>query len=527
MPVLCLRFPAGRYHATPADRHVNEGVVEWPPSPWRLLRALIACGYTALGWTRVPPDARRLVEALAGVLPRYRLPPAAAAHSRHYMPIIAGRSQTTTLVFDAWAAVGDGTIGVAWDAPLDSDALALLDRLLSHLPYLGRAESWVEAQLLTEGAELPQGSECVPCRPGEDRGSDWEQIRLLAPLPPQEMAQRGSEAAQPAGLPAEASGAGPVHSGRRRRALAAPAGPTDLIDALQWDTSRWRQQGWNQPPGSRWVAYWRPAAALAVAAPSRLAVSCPPPMPALLLALTTPSGRRGGLPPVTRTLPQAELLHRAVVSRLVRTGRPCPELLGKDDQGHPLTGHRHAHLCPLDLDGDGFLDHVLVHAPMGLTAAAQAILRSLRRTHTKGADDLQVAVAGAGTLTELCSFGGALGERLRRLIGPARSWRSLTPFVPPRHLKFRGRNTLQGQIAAELASRGLPPAAVAILPPDAPGARRFRHFICARRDAARAPPRPGGYAIRLTFAEPVPGPIALGYASHFGLGLFTVDDGGA
>jgi CRISPR-associated protein Csb2 len=25
---------------------------------------------------------------------------------------------------------------------------------------------------------------------------------------------------------------------------------------------------------------------------------------------------------------------------------------------------------------------------------------------------------------------------------------------------------------------------------------------------------------RLTFAEPVPGPIALGFACHFGLGLF-------
>ncbi|MFZ2345189.1 MAG: type I-U CRISPR-associated protein Csb2, partial [Candidatus Microthrix parvicella] len=35
-------FPLGRYHATPWDRHVNEGAVEWPPSPWRMVRALIA-----------------------------------------------------------------------------------------------------------------------------------------------------------------------------------------------------------------------------------------------------------------------------------------------------------------------------------------------------------------------------------------------------------------------------------------------------------------------------------------------------
>jgi CRISPR-associated protein Csb2 len=30
-----------------------------------------------------------------------------------------------------------------------------------------------------------------------------------------------------------------------------------------------------------------------------------------------------------------------------------------------------------------------------------------------------------------------------------------------------------------------------------------------------------GYGFQLTFAEPVPGPLALGYGAHFGLGLFV------
>ena len=37
---LVLTFPWGRYHANPWGRHVNEGAVELPPSPWRLLRAV-------------------------------------------------------------------------------------------------------------------------------------------------------------------------------------------------------------------------------------------------------------------------------------------------------------------------------------------------------------------------------------------------------------------------------------------------------------------------------------------------------
>jgi CRISPR-associated protein Csb2 len=75
MPVtLQLIFPAGRYHATPWGRHVNEGVPEWPPSPWRLLRALIAT------WRRKCPDlsetvVRRLLEHLLPP-PMFYLPPA-------------------------------------------------------------------------------------------------------------------------------------------------------------------------------------------------------------------------------------------------------------------------------------------------------------------------------------------------------------------------------------------------------------------------------------------------------------------
>jgi CRISPR-associated protein Csb2 len=45
MIALNFRFPAGRYHATPWGRHVNEAALAWPPEPVRILRALIACHY--------------------------------------------------------------------------------------------------------------------------------------------------------------------------------------------------------------------------------------------------------------------------------------------------------------------------------------------------------------------------------------------------------------------------------------------------------------------------------------------------
>ena len=57
MPTLSIRFPAGRYHATPWGHHVNEGLIEWPPSPWRLLRALLSVGYTSGLWDGNGPAA--------------------------------------------------------------------------------------------------------------------------------------------------------------------------------------------------------------------------------------------------------------------------------------------------------------------------------------------------------------------------------------------------------------------------------------------------------------------------------------
>ena len=106
MFALVFRFPAGRYHATPWGRNVNEADVAWPPEPWRLLRTLIAA-YWRKGdrerWSEEP--LARLIDVLAETLPVYRLPAGAVhAHTRHYMPIgtIERGREKTTLVFDAF-----------------------------------------------------------------------------------------------------------------------------------------------------------------------------------------------------------------------------------------------------------------------------------------------------------------------------------------------------------------------------------------------------------------------------------------
>ena len=70
MTVLELSFPAGRYHATPWGRHVNEGAVEWPPSPWRIVRALIATWY--LKAREIPEDTVCSLVGALSALPTFR-----------------------------------------------------------------------------------------------------------------------------------------------------------------------------------------------------------------------------------------------------------------------------------------------------------------------------------------------------------------------------------------------------------------------------------------------------------------------
>lgn len=509
-----LRFPGGHYHATPWGHHVNEGLVEWPPSPWRLIRALMATGFNKLGWSDVPSAGRLLFERLASVLPTYVVPRATLAHSRHYMPY-GNAAEDTTLVIDAWANVGDGVLGVRWPVELPEDARGLLGQLLEHVGYLGRAESWVDGKIALDDGVSWRGHEVAPVDPGSDgsrRG--FEQVSLLSASPAERYhVWREAEIARR-----------PLPSGKKAsvqdRALLAY--PADLIACLACETDWLKDHGWSQPPGSRTALYWRPTDALAtVVAPEHRTRANGARVEAMLLAVANPTRNLRALPPIERALPQGELLHETIVSKL--RGEWVPEIVGRsEDRREVLKGHRHAHILALDLDGDAHLDHLLVWAPDGLGEAAQRAIRASRTTYAKNVDELSLAVVGSGSLQSFAKVVDPLGGPLRRLIGASRVWISRTPFVAPRFLKPRGRNTLEGQVLAELESRGLPRAKVEIIEDrDVESGRlgRFRHFVVQRRRGA-APPQGMTFRIRLTFEEPLSGLVALGYGSHFGLGSF-------
>lgn len=510
MLAIAIRFPAGgRYHATAWGSHTNEGVPEWPPSPWRLLRALIATARwkDGQGTCDESPRLRRLIESLAASPPpRYVLPPAAAAHTRHYLPL---GDDSTAKVFDTFVQPKSGEdLVILWDTPLDPSSREYLAALLVKLNYFGRSESLAEAELLPLDERPVSLVNAYPLAPGEPLDEEQQTFKLLAPQPPADYAAwQGARAAVP----------GTKLTAKERKAQP----PADLFSALHLDTEDWRGAGWSQPPGSRWVEYVRPATPFKLAAPparhARRAQAGPRPTVARY-EIQTPVRES-----ITKALSLGERLHAALCSR----SDASPVFSGLQN-GEPISGHDHTFYLP-ECDDRGLLTRVTVYARMGFDDDAVEALRSLRETWSRHSPGLKLLLMGLGQ-----------GNEFRDVISlsTATDWVSLTPFVPVRHIQ-RSRTgkprmdvetgLVRGEPAHDLrrliVQNGLP-TPVEIKPLDALqlGGRRIRwvNFHRERRhgDGTGIVTR-SGYGFRLRFPEPVTGPLAFGYGAHFGLGLFV------
>ena len=546
MFALSFRFPAGRYHATPWGRNVNEADVAWPPEPWRLLRALIAAYWRKGDRTRwSDDDLARLVDALAETLPEYSLPTGTIhAHTRHYMPtgtLDKGRPKTT-LVFDAFLRLPCcSPLVAAWPrVTLAPEVFALAADLARAIGYLGRAESWTECEARVEW----EGR--VNCRP-LDGTPDGEPVRLLAPRTPDAYAaerlrimddmkrQMLSAAARPPTERAIEKRLDEALTSKGRRARRAHTLPERLVDALTLDTADYQDRGWSRPPAAREVVYAR-AADAAPGVVARAAARRParsrhdlPTVARFLLA-----GRP--LPRVEDTVKIGELMRRAALAQFgwrhdEATDRRVPlapwEISGRHADGKPLRdpSHRHAFWLPEDADGDGWIDHVSVFIRDGMSREIQARLDRITRLWLPPKQRSDEVDAEPGAVREwrlaLEGFGRPADfADGARIFGTFTRWRSVTPFLASGHLKASG---YAGEVRRLLKRRGLPSADVEITELkaiDVGGApRRAIHFHRFRSRSREAQPDAAGAFLRIAFPNAVQGPLAIGYASHFGLGL--------
>ncbi len=511
MPIVELRFPTGRLHATPWGRHVNEGAVEWPPSPWRVLRALVATWHLKAKTDLSETVVKELIQTLASKPPVFHLPAASLGHTRHYMPIIEGKNQKTTKVFDAFIHLG-GPLRIAWDVLLSAEQNRALSLLCERLSYFGRAESIVEAKALLLDSQFDPNAR--PLQENDSVAAGDELIRLLAPMSAEDFHEWLSKQAA-------ASTALPMKGKRGKSAKTVhPKLPVDLFETLHADTGELQRAGWALPPGSRMVDYVRPENCFDLQPTHSRSRSSQRPTVARFAVQSTV------LPRITRAVSVAERVHQALLARFPNGAAP-PVFTGRDNDGKPSSGHRHAFIfCEVNGPRDA-ITHVTVHAPAGFDAPARRALENLQKVWGHGGHDLQLVLLGFGERT---TFGDA------EVLGEAKVWRSLTPFVSTRHPKTHrdGRPKLDadgwpiGSPAQDLrrlmAEAGLPaPEKLEEVSEIPVNSRRLRplEFQTERHhgNGQRAHQPAGAFQIR--FAEAVSGPLAFGYGVHFGLGLFV------
>ena len=536
---LAFRFPAGRYHATPWGRNVNEADVAWPPEPWRILRALVAC-YWRKGdrerWTE--DDLARLIDTLAEDLPIFHLPEGAIhAHTRHYMPTRKGKP---TLVFDAFLRLREGAEMVAiWrDTTLDDDLLDLARHLASGMGYLGRAESWTECRVVTEVDAEPN------CGPVE-LGFSGQPLRVLVPRSPAEyLAERNRLVdqetkrlrAQSKKTLTERALQGKLDGSFRARGSVHTL-PSRLLDALSVDTSDLQNRRWDRPPAAYEAIYARsPAAAPSVIGPARRSsgrkrhhMSDEPTVARYLLA-----GRP--LPRMEDAVKIGEVMRAAAMSKFgwatdEESGKRLPQapwqISGRDERSRPLRDptHPHAFWLPEDADNDGRIDHLVVYIADGMNAAIRSRLDRVTRIwltprgdrvrsgEAPKLDEWRLALEGFGTPDD---FAGN-----SPLLGSSRRWRSVTPFLASGHLKRGGHSC---EVLRLLRLRGIETEGVAItkLEEITVGGtpRRALNFHRFRSRGRESQHDASGALLEIEFPGECHGPLALGYACHFGLGVF-------
>lgn len=519
MTILELKFPAGRYHATPWGRHVNEGAVEWPPSPWRILRALVATWHLKAKGEVTENDLRSLVDALS-VEPFFHLPKASTAHTRHYMPVIEGSNVKSAKIFDAFVQIApEIPLYTVWYMDLDIQQRNTLEILAARLGYLGRAESLVIARVGEQLPEIQAGTHWIsaPLAEGELPQDRQETVRLLCASTAAEYAVWRSTLAGPEAAPAKSKKAPKKAKG--------PSYPIDLLDALQANTGDLQKAGWNLPPGSHFMNYNRRADALdSVPSVKKRKASALPTVARYSIASTV-------APRITEAVSVADRVHRTLCKWSDQGQGPALVFTGKDEAGEPRTAHDHAHIfCEANGAGDA-ITHITVWAPMGFNIDAALALRRLNKVWGHGGHDVRLVLHALGHPSDFpdCS-----------LFGSAKTWRTLTPFVSTRHPKTfkNGRPKLDengwpiGSPGHDLlrllqADERLVNAEIKLINgrerPFVFGTQQLSalQFQTIRKAGTGLRGHHHGAAFTVTFPEPHTGPLALGYSAHFGLGLFA------
>ena len=481
---LTVVFPFGRYHATPWDQGPNSGAVEWPPSPWRLFRALIAVGHSRCP-ELTPTDIDELLIEL-GNPDAYWSSEAAIASTRHYMPDgkhVSREPGNTDQVVDAFAITrSTPLVHVHWDKTISNKGRLTFALLADRLPYLGRSESICVAKV-SVGEHSPDGA--------------WWRKGVVA------------------------------QSDNTITVVGADSVPKR--NELEQTTFEIRRRGDMYPPGSVLIPYGRETppcthVGTAVAADEKT-------IRAIQFELVSSVPMR-----MRNLVLLTDAFHQALRKHLGEVPLDQLEaLVGREGGGVRTNQHDHAHILvhPNAIAADMFdaespATTLTLWVPGGISQPiASEISRRVGSLGTNRSDledrfpEQRLLALGAGALSEVMPA---------HLFRSSARWRAMTPYLPVRHRKNKHASMadfLLEDIGKEAEYRGLPRVISVEVEETRHAARNLSQYRRYRMSQTMAEQRKGVFCtIEFESApESSENLMTLGQLSHFGFGWFAPASG--
>lgn len=498
-------FPLGRFHANPWRAFAfDDPYGEWPPSPWRLLRAILARSFQLS--RELPadkePDHEKLREMLVHAfctskiswqLPTqsWRGPGIQQYHPSEFKKIPAGandpgeKTYNTTKVKDNFWLTPESASPLCWI--LDGEYSIWSDELLDHLDaclarmtYFGRAESITRIERIQEYNDIT--ANCV------------------------------------------------LRASRTAIAVPVLCPTTDAtLTQVACMTNEDAVANVTTPPGAVWKYAERPAVTKSNR-PRRPAKELPP-----ISVLQFAIGGRV-FPPLKLWLRVTEKFRGTVLRKIAQkhTGIPNAKfyelppdirveyslLSGKDAHGERLTGHRHVAFFLIP-DEEGKPSRLICYRKEPFTSEEQASILAASETPLAWdykSNDWQLRLVPLPKETPLLSA--------KNIFGESKIWETLVPYVPPLHVlrcngKAKPGADVESQIKSHLNKLGLPSAELITLQAHNESVQWMKVHRPRRSRNAHTNDDKRAYRIRVTFCESIKGPLFLGHSSHFGLGLFA------
>jgi CRISPR-associated protein Csb2 len=552
MTTIRLTFPWGRYYAHPWGINPTRlREAEWPPSPWRLLRALVAAWFRTYRGQVPNADCIALIEALGNELPQIGIGKVSFGQTVHWQPNFGAASEGKAEVVkkrtenaeykntrheNHFVAV-HGEVLFRWsNLELLPVTRQLLESLLAELSYFGRAESLCHAEVCSDESHPKDIGWCHSAFSGDGitaaRKISASCRDVFCPNP-RDFRITDLWARRAAGITPHA-----------------PNAPAHLVDEIL--SSDMKADGaitvsYQMPAG--WPEMW-------VVRTPRTArqTNKPAPSEGPKVAHYLCFSLQCRVPLIPKFIvPLSERFRAAANHHLCSVhgdGTASFALMGhaKDRPADAKGDHQHAFYLPMSArnDAKGFVSELHVWCPYGFTKTEiEILLRINRLDWGSGKYPVRpVLIAMAKEPPSDAPF--STGKTVSRV------WRSASPFVPPRYFYRGGKGKLtlkakdqpEYQLVECLKAAGITTAGeIRRLSP--PG--RNPHDGQAQWDIVRTPGsedpilndtasvavhRPGssggrekerrvGMFFEIEFAEPIALPVpALGHSSHFGLGLF-------